>query len=321
MIKISGIIKWLHNKAFNADSVKLSPFLQRAAKKPPFLLHRLTRRYVLHGSVQTIIMNNQSYKKDCEVNEKLFEDCLVLNKTQKCIENRWFSNLDWKNEFEQDLVFKNCTICDSDFSNSMLDGLHLDSCHVFNCDFSGASLKNSVFEESVFYDKNSQKGCDFQNADLRHSVLQSCDISMSNFYRSELFDITINECQAQGCNFELADFVSVVSKSVLFSSARLTKSNFKYADFEGVYLEKCDLSESIFVAVVLSRANLEGANLTNTIFSPSQYNGLSLFKADLRNSEITGIDIRLLDFSGVEIFEWQMVSLMESIGFVVYPDP
>jgi len=107
---------------------------------------------------------------------------------------------------------------------------------------------------------------------------------------------------------------------VLFSAAKLTKSNFRYADLEGVYLEKCDLSESILVDVVFSRVNLEGANLTNTVFAPSQYDGLSIYKADLRNAEIAGVDVRAVDFSGVEIFEWQLVSLVENIGFVIYPD-
>ena len=41
---ISLVSKTGTNKAFNADSVKLSRFLQKHAKKPPFLLHRLTRR-------------------------------------------------------------------------------------------------------------------------------------------------------------------------------------------------------------------------------------------------------------------------------------
>ncbi|WP_218117394.1 pentapeptide repeat-containing protein [Photorhabdus luminescens] len=253
-------------------------------------------------------------------NFNMFESSLDISEEIGIIEDRKFNNLDWSNEHQPDLVFKGCVITDSKFSGANLSGLRLINCQVFNCDFSEANISNGEFENTLFYNKDSQKGCDFHRSDLRGSKFVCCDISISNFYRAELFDITIDRCQALGCHFELADFTKVVSRKVIFSSATLIKSNFKYSDFEGVYLEKCDLSESNLVSVVLSGVNLEGSNLTNTIFSPSRYDGLSIFKADLRNAEISNIDVRALDFSGVEIFEWQMVPLMEEMGFIIHPD-
>ncbi|EQC00144.1 MULTISPECIES: pentapeptide repeat-containing protein [Photorhabdus] len=250
----------------------------------------------------------------------MFEYTLDISETTGVIEGRKFNKLDWSNEYQPDLIFKNCVITDSKFSSADLKGLRLKNCQIFNCDFSETNISNGEFENTLFYNKESQKGCDFHSAKLCHSKFVCCDISTSNFYRSELFDITIDRCQAQGCHFELADFTKIVSRKVIFSSATLIKSNFKYSDFEGVYLKKCDLSGSNLVSVVLSRVNLEGANLTNTIFSPSRYDGMSIFKADLRNAEISNIDVRTLDFSGVEIFEWQMIPLMEEMGFIIHPD-
>ncbi|KOY60659.1 hypothetical protein AM629_18125 [Photorhabdus heterorhabditis] len=250
----------------------------------------------------------------------MFEYKLDISEEIGVIEGRKFNNLDWSDEEQSDLVFKNCLIIGSKFLGANLKGLRLINCQVLNCDFSEANISYGEFENTLFYDKESQKGCDFNNADLHCSKFVCCDISTSNFYRAELFDITIDRCRAQGCYFELADFTKVVSRKIIFSSATLIKSNFKYSNFEGVYLEKCDLSESNLVSVVLSRANLAGANLTNTIFSPLRYDGISIFKADLRNAEISNVDVRLLDFSGVEIFEWQMVPLMENLGFIIHPD-
>jgi fluoroquinolone resistance protein len=58
----------------------------------------------------------------------------------------------------------------------------------------------------------------------------------------------------------------------------------------------------------------------HTLFSPSQYNGMSIFKADFRNAEISNIDIRKLDFSGVKIFEWQQTFFIENLGIIAYPN-
>jgi len=143
---------------------------------------------------------------------------------------------------------------------------------------------------------------------------------MCNFKRANVFQITIDDSRAQGCNFQFANFVNIISRTALFSSAYLTKTDFRYSNFEGVYLQKCDLSESKFVSVIFTRANLEEADLTSTDFAPSEYDGLIIFKADMRNAEIRNIDVRKLDFSGVNIFEWQQAFFVENLGIVVHPD-
>ncbi len=73
------------------------------------------------------------------------EEDLFLKEGQSLIEGRSFSNLDWTNEYEQNLTFSNCKISNSDFSGSNLDGLQLENCHISNCDFSEANLQNASF--------------------------------------------------------------------------------------------------------------------------------------------------------------------------------
>jgi fluoroquinolone resistance protein len=46
----------------------------------------------------------------------------------------------------------------------------------------------------------------------------------------------------------------------------------------------------------------------------------SVNKADMRYAEISNIDIQTLDCSGVQISEFQMSSLLEGMGFIVFLD-
>ncbi|MCR9192962.1 MAG: hypothetical protein NXI01_09985 [Gammaproteobacteria bacterium] len=61
-------------------------------------------------------------------------------------------------------------------------------------------------------------------------------------------------------------------------------------------------------------------DLTNTLFAPSEYYGLSIYKSDFRNAEISDIDVRKIDFSGVKICEWQMDSIIENLGIIIHPN-
>lgn len=248
------------------------------------------------------------------------EENLIISSETSVIRDRNFINLDWIKKDHQGLNFKNCTISNSDFTAANLEGLRLESCRIFNCNFEKSTIPDGFFEDCIFYEKHNQHGCNFSFADLRHCEFYRCNISMNNFKRANVFQITIDDSRAQGCNFQFANFVNVVSRNVLFSSAYLTKTDFRYSNFEGVYLQKCNLSESKFVSVIFTRANLEEADLTNTEFAPNEYDGLSIFKADLRNAEIRNIDVRKLDFSGVKIFEWQQTSFIENLGIITYPD-
>jgi fluoroquinolone resistance protein len=248
------------------------------------------------------------------------EEHLTLSSEEFLIKKREFKNLNWHKKNQEGLTFSNCTISNSNFTHANLEGLRLENCNIFNCNFENANIQDGFFENCFFYEKQTQEGCRFNLANLNRTEFHNCDISTNSFKRASAFEIIINNCRAQGCNFEFTNFAKIVSRSFIFSSAALTKTDFRYSNFEGVCLKKCDLSESKFVAVILSRANLEESDLTNTLFAPSEYYGLSIFKADLRNAEIKDIDIRKLDFSGVKICEWQMDSLIESLGIIVHPN-
>jgi fluoroquinolone resistance protein len=70
----------------------------------------------------------------------------------------------------------------------------------------------------------------------------------------------------------------------------------------------------------MTMTNLDEADLTNTEFSPLHYSGLSVSNTDFRNAELSGIDFRKVDSSGIKILEWQQSAILESFGFVLYPD-
>ena len=166
------------------------------------------------------------------------EENLIINSRTTVIKDRKFINLDWTRKDHQELTFKNCTISNSNFSTSNLDGLRLENCKIFNCNFEKPSIQDGFFEDCVFYEKDNQSGCNFSLADLRRTEFHHCNISMNNFKRANVFQITIDDCRAQGCNFQFANFTNIVSRTVLFSSASLTKTDFRYSNFEGVYLKK-----------------------------------------------------------------------------------
>ncbi|WP_444944860.1 pentapeptide repeat-containing protein [Microbulbifer sp. ZKSA006] len=115
---------------------------------------------------------------------------------ERFFQDRSLTDLDWKNLDKQELTFKNCVISNSSFVNANLNGLHLESCKVFNCNFENASIEDAVFRECIFYEKTHGNGCNFRLTNLRRSKFVRCDISMSKFSRADLFQITLDECQA-----------------------------------------------------------------------------------------------------------------------------
>jgi len=100
------------------------------------------------------------------------------------------------------------------------------------------------------------------------------------------------------------------------------KTLIKDRNFDNLDWNKKEYQELTFTNCFISnsKVNLEEADLTGTDFSPSEYDGLSLFKADMRNADISNIDVRKLDFSGVKIVEWQQVFFIENLGIIAYPD-
>ena len=263
----------------------------------------------------TIITNDAKYDAIPLWKEKIF----VVN-GKNLIENEHLINLNWKKHNHKYISFKNCTISASDFGGSCLEGLHLEDCHIYNCSFERAILRDGIFKNCIFYEKENQLGSSFYLADLQQTQWYNCNISLNNFERADLFQVSMNSCQAIGCNFKNANFSNMINRSSFFCMASLVNTDFNYSDFSCVNLEKCDLSGSKFVNVDLSGTNLSGTDLKNTDFAPAYYNNLSLIGADMRNANISSIDVRKLEFSGVKILDWQQGTFIENLGIIISPE-
>lgn len=218
------------------------------------------------------------------------------------------------------LVLDGCEFCDVTFSGADLEGLNAINCTFDRCNFRSANLRESLFSDCRFYNREEEEGCAFSLADLVAAQFTDCNLAMSDFSRSSMYRIEIIRCQAQGAVFSYVDCTHKVSSSVILSSGTFRDNNFSYCDFTSANLRDCDLSSSRFTHSTLDNASLEGANLMDADLTAIEAEHLSLCDADLRNAMIAGLDLRKIDLTGVKIMEWQQRFLLETIGMTIFSD-
>ena len=140
---------------------------------------------------------------------------------------------------------------------------------------------------------------------------------MANFSSANLYRVTLNQCPATGIDLSYASACHQVGNTVMLADAWINDCNMSYADFRGANFNDCDLSSNRLSHSVLDHTSFENALLNDCDFHAVTADGLSTKGADLRDAQITGLDIRTIDMTGVRINDYQQRTLLEAIGLIV----
>ncbi len=227
-----------------------------------------------------------------------------------------FQSLSWSDlEGIQDLNFDHCIFEKNEFGD--LESLQFTDCIFLECSFNSSSIKETLFENTRFYDADTEKGCTFQFAQFDGSTFKGCDLTLANFSRACLYRVTMNQCQATGIDFSHATSSHQVGNTVVLSDAWINDCNCAYANMKGANFCKCDLSDNRFSHSLLDNAVLDNTLLNGCDFHGVESEGLSIKGADLRDAQIGGLDVRRMDMTGVRINDYQQRILLEAIGMIV----
>ncbi|MBY7877694.1 Qnr family pentapeptide repeat protein [Vibrio fluvialis] len=208
----------------------------------------------------------------------------------------------------------------TDFSNRDLSNLVFNNCCFYQCNFSRADLRDAKFINCSFIEKSDVEGCNFAYADLRDASFQHCRLAMAHFSGADCFGIELRDCDLKGANFSRARFVNQVSNYMYFCSAYITGCNLSYANLERQCLEKCDLFENRWIGANLHGVSFKESDLSRGSFSEDCWEQARFQGCDLTHIELTGLDPRRVDLTGVKICDWQQEQLLEELGVIVVPD-
>ena len=217
----------------------------------------------------------------------------------------------------QDSVFENQCFENHSFANQNLSHAKFSRCKFYQCDFSRAEMVEAHFENCSFIQQGELEGCDFQYANLHDASFKQCQLSMSQFIGANCFGIEIRECDLKGANFLQARFANQISHNVYFCSAYITASNLSYANMERLCIEKCELFENRWIGTNLQGTSLQGSDLSRGEFSEDMWSGVRIRDCDLSESDLTGLDPRRVDLTGVKISSWQQTQLLEQLGLII----
>jgi uncharacterized protein YjbI with pentapeptide repeats len=119
------------------------------------------------------------------------------------------------------------------------------------------------------------------------------------------------------CDFSGSSIKDAILKIVSFIVMKIKKG----APFKTLIKDIQNSKSVIFPTVTctaLRGCRCELADFVRVVNKSILFSAAKLTKSSLRSADIAGVDMRTVDFSGVEIFVWKMVNLMESIGFFIY---
>ncbi|MGF1698996.1 Qnr family pentapeptide repeat protein [Photobacterium makurazakiensis] len=207
-----------------------------------------------------------------------------------------------------------------DYSNQDLSEAYFNRCKFYRCNFSRTNLRDAQFVDCIFIERGAIEGCYFGYSDLRDASFKNCQLAMSNFSGAKCFGVEFRNCDLKGANFQQAIFSNQVSNRMYFCSAYITGCNLSYANFERLCIEKCDLFENKWIGTNLQGASLKGSDLSRGEFSADCWGQFRMQDCNLSNAELTGLDPRKVDISGVKICAWQQEQLLEQLGVIVCPD-
>ena len=147
-----------------------------------------------------------------------------------------FSGIQCVNQDLSNLLFRDCTFVDCDFSESKLSKTQFSDCELKRCNFSNAKLYDTKLSDVDFIE------CKLAGVDFTH-----CN--------QLLFSINMIRSKAVYCNFQGLDM----------NGCRLTKSELKDCVFEGANLSRADFKDSDLKGADFERATLESADFRGAL--------------------------------------------------------
>ncbi|WP_150099423.1 Qnr family pentapeptide repeat protein [Shewanella frigidimarina] len=217
------------------------------------------------------------------------------------------------------MMSNNQTFREHDFSQQLLPETTFENCHFYHCDFSRADLRDATFINCKFIEAGDSIGCQFKYADLRDASFKHCKLGMANFQGANGFGAEFRECDLQGASFLKTSFVNQISHKSYFCLVYITGCNLSYTDFEKQCIEKCDLFENRWTGANLQKASFKGSDLSRGEFSSNNWQQFDMQYCDLSHCELTGLDPRRVNLTGVKICDWQQEQLLEQLGVIVLP--
>ena len=216
-----------------------------------------------------------------------------------------------------DLVFKQCQFEQVSFTGRALQESEFEQCVFRHCNFASVHFRHVKFRNCAFYDKSTEQGCNFTFAVLQDCDFDHCDLTLSDFSRSEIYLSRLHECQLAGANFQGAGATKIIGNSVELSEATITDCNLAYANLAGSNMMEVDFSGCRMSHATLNGANLTSATLVDCDLHNIEADRVTLNHADLRGAMLSGLDVRQIDMNGVKINLEQAAALLEEIGVEV----
>ena len=209
------------------------------------------------------------------------------------------SAFDWTDADLAEAAFDDCLIEDAQFSNTVLNGARFTNCRIVRCRAAHADLREAVFDNCGFADAETHAGLIIAFSELEQARFVNCDLTLSQFDRSSLHAITLEDCNLRGARFHRADFSRSFGRNIVRTAASFRDCNLELAEMADVRLPGCDLS----------RCNLREADL----------GGADLEGADLRGAEISGLNLlALASREGLKVNADQQYRLLTALGVDVH---
>lgn len=155
-----------------------------------------------------------------------------------------FHKIDFSEQVYQDIEFYQCHFRDCTLRNTTFWDCRFENCTFEGCDLSNATLEGSSFSE-VAFSHSKVIGIQWQKSGLSFRVsYQSCIMNYGSFFKRNLKQIKILDCQAKEvdfaeCNLQKSDFTGTN-----LEKARFLQSDLREADFSGAQNYSIDLQQN-----------------------------------------------------------------------------
>jgi fluoroquinolone resistance protein len=239
------------------------------------------------------------------------------------IEDAQLAEVAWTDLDCEGAKFNRCSFAGAQFTNTVFSGARFVGCRFLGARFSHAELGEAAFEECQFATRDTAAtGCSFAFSNLRDARFTTCDLSLCQFDRSDLFAIEMDQCVLRGARFNKVDFSHAYSRKLVTTRAIFRTCNFELADLSEARLPGCELASCRFREADLSGADLTDAMLRDADLFQAILTGTKLAGADLRGAEISGLNLmELASFARMKIDQGQQHLLLDAIGIDVRPEP
>ncbi|CAH0534253.1 Pentapeptide repeat protein [Vibrio stylophorae] len=209
---------------------------------------------------------------------------------------------------------------EQDFSEQDFSSQRFEQCTFIRCRFRHCDFSESQFIDCQFIDRQEPQGCDFSYSKLQDASFIHCQLGLCDFTGANCFAIELRQCDLKGANFSRASFANQINNRSYFCSAYITGCNLAYANLEKQVIENCELFENRWLGANLQSASLRGSDLSRGEFSSDVWGQFQMQGCDLSHVELTGLNPKRIDLTGVKINVWQQEQLLSAMGIEVVMD-